>query len=396
MQGRTTVAPAVTVSSELSERRRPRVGFLGVGWIGLHRLRSLTRAELAEVVAIADPDPEAVQSACATAGGAAAAGSLNELLEWEPDGVVIATPNALHLQQALQAIERGAATFCQKPLARTARETWRVIDAAREANVLLGVDFSYRHLRGVQRMRQLIQSGALGEVFAVDLTFHNAYGPDKPWFYQRELSGGGCVLDLGIHLIDLAGWLTGDWAYQEVRSRLWHQGRELDDWTEAVEDCAFADWRTGGGAAVRLACSWRLSAGQDALIEAVVYCTRGAVAVRNIDGSFYDFVAEHWEGTRRTRLDDPPNADSAETITSSVASERDEWGGKALIGWARALVSGATFNGDIVHAAAVAELVDEIYRRAAPPPATPPSLQNGNGMYATRREAARQDSPPLQ
>jgi predicted dehydrogenase len=43
-------------------------------------------------------------------------------------------------------------------------------------------------------------------VFAVDLVFHNAYGPDKPWFYDPELSGGGCVMDLGVHLVDLALW----------------------------------------------------------------------------------------------------------------------------------------------------------------------------------------------
>jgi predicted dehydrogenase len=51
-----------------------------------------------------------------------------------------------------------------------------------------------------------MRSGELGRVFAVDLVFHNAYGPDKPWFYDPELAGGGCVMDLGVHLVDLALW----------------------------------------------------------------------------------------------------------------------------------------------------------------------------------------------
>src|SRR5690606_4534507 len=130
-------------------------------------------------------------------GGAELADSIEALLEADLDGVVVATPSALHAEQSIRALERGMAVFCQKPLGRTAAETRRVVDAARGADLLLGVDFSYRHTAAVISLRDLVTAGSLGRIYAVDLTFHNAYGPDKEWFRDPALSGGGCVMDLG-------------------------------------------------------------------------------------------------------------------------------------------------------------------------------------------------------
>src|SRR5947199_289519 len=83
---------------------------------------------------------------------------------------------------SIRALKRGAAVFCQKPLGRTAAEARAVIDAARAADRLLCVDLSYRFTDGMRRIRELVRAGALGRVYAVDLVFHNAYGPDKAWF----------------------------------------------------------------------------------------------------------------------------------------------------------------------------------------------------------------------
>src|SRR5918995_990027 len=129
---------------------RPRVGFLGVGWIGRDRLEAILRTGVVEVVGIADPSPENAAEAGRLVPQAELASTLDDLLDLEPDGVVIATPSALHAEQSVRALRRGAAVFCQKPLRRT--------------------------------------------------------GPDKPWFYDPALSGGGCVIDLGVHLVDLALW----------------------------------------------------------------------------------------------------------------------------------------------------------------------------------------------
>ena len=198
-----------------------RLGFLGVGWIGRHRMQALLATGAVEATVIADAVPEAIAEAQALAPAAEIASGLDGLLEADLDGVVIATPSALHAAQAVQALERGVAVFCQKPLGRDAAEVRRVVAAARAADRLLGVDLSYRHTAGMQRIRELLQGGELGRVFAVDLTFHNAYGPDKPWFYDRALSGGGCVIDLGIHLVDLALWMLDGKGTLKLRISVW-------------------------------------------------------------------------------------------------------------------------------------------------------------------------------
>src|SRR5206468_6312526 len=108
---------------------RPRLGFLGVGWIGRHRMECIAQSGVAEVAAIADASSENAAAAASLASGAIVAGdTLDALLDAGVDGVVIATPSALHAEQAIAALERGVAVFCQKPLARTAEETGRVLD----------------------------------------------------------------------------------------------------------------------------------------------------------------------------------------------------------------------------------------------------------------------------
>src|SRR5579884_774792 len=135
---------------------KPRIGFLGVGWIGRHRMEAIAKSGLAEIAGIADSAPEPAAEAATRFAGAVAVKSLEELLELEVDGVVIATPSALHAEQSIQALERGVAVFCQKPLGRTAAEVEAVVAAARKVDRLLAVDLSYRFTEGMRRIRELI------------------------------------------------------------------------------------------------------------------------------------------------------------------------------------------------------------------------------------------------
>ena len=317
---------------------RPRLGFVGVGWIGRHRLEAIAASGVAEVAAVADPalDEEVL--------GLAPVASLDELLEAELDGVVIATPTAFHAEQATSALARGLAVFCQKPLGRTAAEARAVVDAARAADRLLGVDLSYRSVEAALRVRDAVQSGELGDVFATDLLFHNAYGPDKPWFYDRRLAGGGSVIDLGTHLVDLALWTLAwpriDAVAAALRSHGGHAG---------IEDYGTAQLELETGVIVRLACSWNLPLGKDCVIEAAFYGTRGAAVLRNVGGSFYDFCAERVGGSGTATLARPP----------------DDWGGRTAIAWARRLARGDRFDPAAEEYVAVADAVDRIYGSAA-------------------------------
>lgn len=330
-----------------SLRSRPRIGFVGVGWIGRHRMQAIIDSDQVDVLGIVDPVDELAREALELSEGAERFSSYDELLSSGIDGVVIATPSAMHADQSLRALERGVAVFCQKPLGRTAHETSRVVEAARSGDHLLGVDFSYRHTAVVRAAKTLIDSGEIGDVFACELVFHNAWGPDKPWFYEPARSGGGCVIDLGIHLIDLALLLTGASSAEVTDSRLFSGGRPLRDPSAQVEDYADVTLTTGDGVAARIGCSWNLHAGWEAVIGINVHGTDGSVAISNVNGSFYDFVAHRCRGTSRELLVEPPDA----------------WGGRAAAEWSAKLASGNRFDPSVESVVTVARLVDQVYGR---------------------------------
>jgi len=296
------------------------LGFLGVGWIGRSRLEAIEGSGLAETVAVADPAlPEALES-------------LDDLLELDLDGVVIATPSALHAEQAIAALESGLAVFCQKPLARTAPEARAVVEAARRADRLLAVDLAYRHAEAFRAARSAV--GSIGELVGADLVFHNAYGPDKPWFYDAELSGGGCVIDLGTHLVDLALWTLDLDRFGSVESHV--VGAPVEHYAVAQLDH------------VRIACSWRLHAGRECVLEAHFHGTEAGAALRNVDGSFYDFRAELYRGRDVQVLAEPP----------------DGWGGRAIRDWVGKVAAGAGFDDEAGRLVEVARAIDRIYGRA--------------------------------
>lgn len=328
---------------------RPRIGFLGVGWIGRNRMEAMLDTGLIETVAIADALSDNRGAACLLAPNAASLDSLDALLEEQSlDGIVIATPSALHAQQSIRALERGISVFCQKPLGRDLNEVRAVIDAARAADRLLGVDLSYRGTAGMRAIRDRVTAGDLGEVHAIDLTFHNAYGPDKPWFYDPSLSGGGCMMDLGVHLIDLALWALDFPEVESIDADLFSKGRPLTDRAAQVEDYGVATIRLAGGKVVRIACSWHLHAGQDAAIAAEFYGDQGGAAFRNVGGSFYDFSAELFHGTARETLSMPC----------------DPWGGQMAAAWIQQLARSPQFDPDCERLAAVATVLDGIYAAA--------------------------------
>ena len=324
---------------------KPRVGFLGVGWIGRHRMQGIIDTGAVDVVAVADPSFEMTDEAAKLVPGAAIGTTLEDVLAQDLDGLVIATPSALHADQSIAALKAGVAVFCQKPLGRSAREVQAVIDAARGADRLIGVDFSYRFTAGVQAIRKLVQGGELGDILAIDLTFHNAYGPGKPWFYDRTLSGGGCLIDLGVHLIDLALWVLDFPDVSDVSGHLLSDGKLLQANPEAVEDYAVASFRLSTGTIVRIACSWQLQAGQEAVISAAFYGAQGGAELRNVDGSFYDFTAKRFRGTSSETLVSPP----------------DEWGVRAAQDWAQRLARSKSFDRQAERIVDVSRVLDSIY-----------------------------------
>lgn len=349
---------------------RPRLGFVGLGWIGGARLDAVARAGVAQVAALADPDRARLATAAHTCAGATTFSDGDALLEAAPalelDGVVLATPNGCHAGQALAALDRGLAVFVQKPLATRAADVERVLAHARSADRALAVDYSYRGLSGARDLRSRIAGGELGEVFLIDGVFHNAYGPDRSWCYDPELGGGGCLLDLGVHLADLALFIAGGGTIRDVGGWI----RSLAD-HPAIDGFASVAFHVEGGPRVRFDTSWHAHTGRDCEFRLTVSGTNGAAEIRNVDGSFYDFELCMRDGRR-------------ETI---VAREGRAWMDRVVVEWAARLAQGARYDSAVETSLDVARVVDTVYGRSPEP---------SDGAETRPRVAARSSSPLVQ
>jgi predicted dehydrogenase len=333
---------------EIIVDQMPRLGFIGVGWIGRNRLQAIAEQNIGDIRFVSDPNTAYAEEALQFAPDAQVVESLPQLIDTNVEGIIIATPSALHAAQSIEALEAGKAVFCQKPLGRDAAEVKAVIEKALEKDVLLSVDFSYRFTNGIKALKSVLDSGELGDIYGINLVFHNAYGPDKPWYFDPKLAGGGCVMDLGVHLVDLLVWLFNNPEVNKVDSQLFSKGKSIENILEQVEDYAVAQLLLNNSIAVQLACSWNLPAGVDAVIEVSIYGTNGGVSFKNVNGSFYDFSTERFHGTSR----------------EVISSPGDNWGGKAAIDWVEQLANtGNKFNPEAFQYLKAAEILDKIYNR---------------------------------
>lgn len=324
----------------------PTLGFLGTGWIGRSRMESVLSAGLGTAATICDTEPSNATDALKLAAGMRQVANLEELLQTDVEAVVIATPSALHASQSIACLQAGKAVFCQKPLGRDLNETRQIIEEARKADRFIAVDFSYRYTAGIQAIRQLIEKKELGKIYAIEAVFHNAYGPDKSWFYDPKLSGGGCLMDLGSHLVDLVLWLLGFPGTEVLSTSILSGGRPVFNHWEQVEDYVSAELKTINGVNVRIGCSWNLPVGKEAEIYLKMYGTEGGAAFYNINGSFYDFQCEKYQGTSTTVLTTPP----------------DDWGGRAIRHWAEELAKGPEYRPECEEVVKTASVLESIYK----------------------------------
>lgn len=328
----------------------PRLGFVGLGWIGAMRLESVAASGRAQVVALCDSVPGRLEALGAAHGAAERFVDYDALLARAEalrlDGVVIATPNALHAAQTVLALEHRLAVFCQKPLALNAAEAHAMVDAARRADRLLAIDYSYRYTDGARALSEMMRRNELGRVFAIDSVFHNAYGPDKRWCYDLAASGGGALMDLGVHEIDLSLWFL-DYPYvRSVHGRVFRHGELLSE-RPGIDDFATARLHLDGGAVVNVSVSWNAHAGRDCVIRTTMFGTSGGAEFRNLDGSFYDFEAVRFNG--RTE--------------SVLTRESRNWLGRGIQAWVDRLVESPNYDPEIERSVVVMQVIDEIYRQ---------------------------------
>lgn len=209
-----------------------RLGVIGCGKVACRiHLPALRRVRGAKVVAVADPVPARLAEGAQLAGGVAAFADWKELLRQDTvDAALICTPSALHAECALAALAARKHVYVEKPLASNLSQAESVLRAWEPAGLVGMSGFNYRHHPIYQKMREIVASGTLGQVIAVRSCFTSAGEWIDEWRKTRSL-GGGVLLDLAGHHIDLAQFVLGQ-RVREVSARVASLRSEQDTaWT---------------------------------------------------------------------------------------------------------------------------------------------------------------------
>lgn len=338
----------IFIMEEIITKKELNLAFAGVGWIGLNRLKSITRNSNAKALLLYDPSSDALRKASEVVPLAKTVDTFNEMLSHpDVDGAVIATPNFLHYTQSIEALNNGIPVFCQKPLSKNSQETYEILDAAKKQNKSLVVDYTYRCTKAFRSLQNTIAQDELGEIYSADLVFHNAYGPEKAWCYNFELSGGGCLLDLGVHLIDMALIILNFPEVKLLNSNLYSKGNKLKSREQVVEDYAQASLITENNCLINIACSWNLNIGKGAEIKLLFNGTKGTAQLSNINGSFFDFRTELFKGDK----------------TYELFSGNDDWGSRLALEWIDKITQDNSFDEESLKYLNTAEVIDKIYER---------------------------------
>jgi len=217
------------------------VGIIGCGLIGQKRAQAFGPGHA--VVACADTRLDAAERLAALHPGSIATADAGAVLDRDDVSlVVVATSNDALAALTLAAVERGKHVIVEKPAARRAAELAPVIDAARKAGVAVKVGFNHRFHPALRKAHEIWTSGACGPLMFIRARYGHGgrRGMEREWRGTVARSGGGEMLDQGVHLIDLARWFAGDFVQVEGRVE-----RYFWDWE--VEDNGFALLRTAAG-----------------------------------------------------------------------------------------------------------------------------------------------------
>jgi predicted dehydrogenase len=246
-----------------------RIAIVGLGWAGriyLDALRSLPDVEIAAVTDIA---PAA--RAAATAAGLPAYAGVEEMLAAEaPVAVVLSTPPATHAAMAVECLRRGVHVLCEKPLALSTWDVLRMLQTANSVHRKLLVASKFRHVAEIQRARELLAAGDLGDPVAFEISFCSPVDMSRRWNAQPEVSGGGVIRDNGCHAFDIACYLFGN-AHRVLATRL----KSMQP--VAVEDSATMQVWAGEDVIGRIDVSWSLTPARDSYL--VVHGTRASLEI---------------------------------------------------------------------------------------------------------------------
>jgi len=194
------------------EMQQWRVGIVGVGAIGTLAHLPGYRNAGAEVVAVADVAKGRAAEVADKFGIPASYENYREMLENEDlDVVSVCTPNALHAEITVAALQAGANVLCEKPMALTSAEATNMIKTSEDTGKGLSIAHTMRHRPEMERIKELATSGAFGDIYHVKVSYLRRSGIPGygSWFTNGDLAGGGAMMDIGCHVLDLGLWFMG-------------------------------------------------------------------------------------------------------------------------------------------------------------------------------------------
>jgi len=248
---------------------------IGCGRIGKKRAASLPPRSL---LVACDSDISRAKELAASSLDVVATSDVSETLASAAHAVVVATPNALLAPTALRALRAGKAVLVEKPGAVSTRELADLKALSLETGLPVRVGYNHRYHSAVMKARQLIEAGAIGRLMFVRARYGHGGRPgyNQEWRANPRLSGGGELIDQGVHLVDLAGWFLGEFS--------WVDGHTVNFfWDMAVEDNAFLKLQTNAGqiAWLHASCTeWKN------LFSFEIYGRTGKLQIDGLGGSY--------------------------------------------------------------------------------------------------------------
>jgi len=239
-----------------------RVGIVG-GGIGYLHAQGFKKCPDAEVVAICDVNEARAQRVADAFGVPSIFTDYQQMIGMDGlDAVSVCTPNALHAPVAIAAFEAGKHVLCEKPLSVNAIEGAEMVEAGKKAGKIFMMGFNNRFRGDTQLLKEYIQRGELGEIYFAKTGWIRRHGSPLvgSWFTTKALSGGGPLIDLGVHVLDLTLWLMGNPKPVSVTGSCYAvfgpKRAQSEGATYDVEDLAAGFIRLETGATVMLEASW--------------------------------------------------------------------------------------------------------------------------------------------
>ncbi len=294
---------------------KQRVAIIGTGNIARAHARAYqANAEVADVVAVADVDLERAQAFAQQHGfGDAYADAGQMLAAVKPDAVSICTPNYLHAPLSILALEAGVSVLCEKPMSTNLADAERMKAMAERTGKTLYIGFNHRFIGKFAKGKELLDGGEYGKLLVCRIAIgHGAYEQlGKMWFAHKELSGGGTLIDNGVHMLDMLRWYGGSITTAQA------QTKRLKIDQGDVEDNALALFQLGNGGMASLQCSWTWPPSYTLLFHMI--CENGT-----IDLSGNDVIAYRTGDTAPQTIQAPDGNNNAEQVKHFLAAARGE------------------------------------------------------------------------